>query len=132
MAVFAPWISRLVLGKENGGAAGIVLPLAAGGLLWQVCLLAHKPLEILYQTKRMLLGITAGLVINVVGNWLLVPRYGYWASAYLTVASASTYLILVFVLTPGREFRGAVEGAAPGTRTEAKARSRAGILEISS
>src|SRR5207247_9559928 len=74
-------VPRLILRKVNLQAAGIVLPLAVGCFLWQVCLLAHKPLEILCQTKRMLAGILAALAINVAGNWLLVPRYGYRASA---------------------------------------------------
>src|SRR5207245_8672867 len=76
-----------------------------GGFLWQVCLLAHKPLEILCQTKRMLAGILAALAVNVAGNWLLVPRYGYRASAYLTVASSAVYLLLLLVLTPMEELR---------------------------
>ena len=99
----APWVPRLILGKVNLQAAGIVLPLAVGGFLWQVCLLAHKPLEILCQTKRMLAGILAALAINVAGNWLLVPRYGYGASAYLTMASSAGYLLLLLVLTPMEE-----------------------------
>jgi len=105
LAALAPWVSRLVLGKENAGAAEIVFPLAVGGFLWQVCLLSHKPLEILCQTKRMLAGILAALAINVGGNWLLVPRYGYRASAYLTVASSVVYLLSLFALTPMEELR---------------------------
>ncbi len=105
LAVLAPWVSRLVLGKANVGAAEIVLPLAVGGLLWQVCLLSHKPLEILCQTKRMLAGILVALAINVGGNLLLVPRYGYRASAYLTVVSSSAYLLMLLVLTPMEELR---------------------------
>jgi O-antigen/teichoic acid export membrane protein len=108
LALFAPWVSRLVLGKANAGAVEIVLPLTIGGFLWQVCLLAHKPLEILCQTKRMLVGILAALAINVAGNWLLVPRFGYRASAYLTVASSAAYLLLLLVLTPIEEFRTAI------------------------
>ena len=105
LVAVAPWVPRLILGKVNLQAAGIVLPLAVGGFLWQVCLLAHKPLEILCQTKRMLAGILAALAINVAGNWLLVPRYGYAASAYLTVASSAAYLLLLFVFTPVEELR---------------------------
>jgi O-antigen/teichoic acid export membrane protein len=109
LAALAPWVSHLVLGKQNAGAAGIVIPLAVGGLLWQVCLLAHKPLEILCRTTRMLTGILVALAINVAGNWLLVPRYGYRASAYLTVASSAAYLLLLFGLTPMEELRTAIE-----------------------
>jgi O-antigen/teichoic acid export membrane protein len=131
LAAFAPWITRCVLGKASSGATQLLLPLAIGGFLWQVCLLAHKPLEILCQTKRMLLGIAASLALNVAGNWLLVPRYGYRASAYLTVASASAYLIMLFALTPGRELRGAGASVAPSTRAEVNARARVDFLETS-
>jgi O-antigen/teichoic acid export membrane protein len=103
LILIGPWLSRFVLGKVEPGATSIVLPLAVGGFLWQVCLLSHKPLEILCQTKRMLGGILLALAINVAGNWLLVPRYGIQASAYLTVASSAAYLLTVFVLTPMRE-----------------------------
>ena len=105
LAVLAPWVSRLVLGKVNAGAAKIVVPLAVGGFLWQVCLLSHKPLEILCQTRRMLAGILVALAINVGGNWMLVPRYGYRASAYLTVASSAAYLLSLVFLTPMEELR---------------------------
>ena len=108
LTVFAPWVSRLVLGRTNPEAAALVLPLALGGFLWQICLLAHKPLEILCQTKRMLAGMLVALTINVAGNWLLVPRYGYLASAYLTVASSAAYLFLLLILTPMQELRKAV------------------------
>ncbi|HEV3079911.1 MAG TPA: lipopolysaccharide biosynthesis protein, partial [Gemmataceae bacterium] len=73
----AGWASRLVLGHGNPEAASIVLPLAIGGFLWQLALLAHKPLEILCQTKRMLAGGLVALAVNVVGNYFLVPRFGY-------------------------------------------------------
>jgi O-antigen/teichoic acid export membrane protein len=131
LAVLAPWVSRLVLGKENAGAAGIVVPLAVGGLLWQVCLLAHKPLEILCRTRRMLAGILVALTINMAGNWLLVPRYGYRASAYLTVASSAAYLLLLFALTPMEELRRATETDQTAVCASVRSEST-GVLSISS
>jgi O-antigen/teichoic acid export membrane protein len=101
----APFVTRLVLGSQNAAGSALVLPLAVGGFLWQVCLLSHKPLEILCQTKRMLVGIACSLAINVSGNWLLVPRYGYRAAAYLTIASALAYLLMLSILTPLEELR---------------------------
>ena len=53
----------------------------------------------------MLVGIVCSLAINVSGNWLLVPRYGYRASAYLTIASALAYLLTLSILTPLEELR---------------------------
>src|SRR5712692_7639031 len=132
LAVLAPWVSRLVLGKENAGAAGIVLPLAVGGFLWQVCLLGHKPLEILCQTRRMLADIAVALAINVSANWLLFPRYGYRASAYLTVASSAVYLLLLLVLTPMEELRRATNPDQTATRADIQARRAKGFVTISS
>ena len=132
LAILATWVSRLVLGKANAGAAGIVLPLAMGGLLWQVCLLSHKPLEILCQTKRMLAGIAVALTVNVAGNWLLVPRYGYRASAYLTVASSAAYLLLLFVLTPMEELRKAASPSQTGALAGMQAQRAEGFVTTSS
>jgi len=106
----AGWASRLVLGRGNPEAASIVLPLAIGGFLWQLALLAHKPLEILCQTKRILAGGLVALVINVAGNYFLVPRLGYRAAAYLSVASSFMYLMMLFVLTPRESLQRAIVG----------------------
>ncbi len=45
------------------------------------------------------------LAINVAGNWLLIPVYGYKATAYLTVVSSTVYLFLVFALTRKQKLR---------------------------
>mgnify|MGYP001298868624 CR=1 FL=1 len=131
LAVLAPWVSRVVLGKVNAGAAGIVLPLAVGGFLWQVCLLSHKPLEILCQTRRMLVGVLVALAINVAGNWLLVPRYGYRAPAFLTVASSAGYLLLVFVLTSTEVLRRTAETEQAAVCPSVQSDS-GGVLRVSS
>lgn len=104
LMTIAPWVSRMVLGRPITQAAEIVLPLAISGFLWQMSLLAHKPLEILCETKRMLAGMSAALVVNLLGNRLLIPIYGYKAAAYLAVASSLIYLLCVFVLTPRARF----------------------------
>ena len=100
-------VARLILGKPNPEAAAAVLPLAVGGLLWQLALLAHKPLEMLCRTKRMLFGVISALVTNVAGNYFLVPRFGFEAAAYLSVASSCLYLLMLLFLIPVDEFRAA-------------------------
>lgn len=102
-----PWIARLILGKANLEAAGSILPLAVAGFLWQLALLAHKPLEILCRTKRMLIGILLTLACNVLGNYFLVPRFGFIAAAYLSAGASCLYLMLLVVLTPGEELHAA-------------------------
>lgn len=112
----APWVSRMVLGRPIPQAAELVFPLAVSGFLWQMSLLAHKPLEILCQTKRMLSGMAAALAVNLLGNRLLIPVYGYKAAAYLAVASSLTYLLSIFLLTPRARFVEALRADA-GTET---------------
>lgn len=131
LVVLGPWVSRVVLGRYNAGAAGIVLPLAVGGFLWQVCLLSHKPLEVLCHTKRMLAGILVALAVNVAGNWNLVPRYGYRASAYLTVASSAIYLVMLFVITPMEELRTAASLGQTAARADMQAQRAQGFVTTS-
>ena len=116
----APWVSRMVLGRPIPQAAEIVLPLAISGFLWQMSLLAHKPLEILCETKRMLAGMSAGLAANLLGNRLLIPIYGYKAAAYLAVVSSLTYLLSILVLTPRAKF---IEALQVHTRPDTKTHS---------
>jgi O-antigen/teichoic acid export membrane protein len=104
LVLVAPWVSRVVLGRPIPQSAEIVLPLAISGFLWQMSLLAHKPLEILCETKRMLAGMSAALVVNLLGNRLLIPIYGYKAAAYLAVVSSLTYLLSILLLTPRTKF----------------------------
>jgi len=118
----APWVSRMVLGRPIPQAAEIVLPLAISGFLWQMSLLAHKPLEILCETKRMLVGMSAALAVNILGNWLLIPVYGYKAAAYLAVGSSLTYLLSILVLTPRARFIEALQiGSVTGAKMHAPA-----------
>lgn len=101
----APWVSRLVLGHGNLAGAPLILPLAVVGFLWQISLLFHKPLEIMCQTKRMLIGVAVALAVNVIGNYLLIPAFGYVSVPYVNIAAAAAYLIMVAVLTPITAFR---------------------------
>ena len=118
LAVIAPWVSRMVLGRPIPQAAEIVVPLAISGFLWQMSLLAHKPLEILCETKRMLGGMSVALAVNLLGNRLLIPIYGYKAAAYLAVISSLTYLLSVLVLTPRAKFIEALQvHSRPDTKT---------------
>jgi O-antigen/teichoic acid export membrane protein len=113
LVVLAPWVSRLVLGRGNPEAAALVLPLTVGGFLSQVCLLAHKPLEILCQTKRMLLGIAGALSVNIAGNYFLIPVYGFTVVAYVGIAASAVYLCSVLGLTPRAEFQKQMGMASP-------------------
>jgi hypothetical protein len=55
----------------------------------------------------MLIGILLTLACNVLGNYFLVPRFGFIAAAYLSAGASCLYLMLLVVLTPGEELHAA-------------------------
>ncbi|MFZ4523425.1 MAG: oligosaccharide flippase family protein [Bacteroidales bacterium] len=70
--------------------------LIISAFLWQAAMLLHKPLELLLKPRLMLIGIIAALTVNVLGNMAFVPKFGYPASAVVSMASVLTYIIVIF------------------------------------
>jgi O-antigen/teichoic acid export membrane protein len=71
------------------------LPVALGAFLWQFSMLLHKPMELHKRTLSMLAFVSLALLVNVTGNIIFIPKYGYVVAAYTTVAGAFTYISLV-------------------------------------
>ncbi len=105
LAALAPWVAHLVLGARDVVACRLILPLAIGGFLWQISFLVHTPLQIMCKTSRMLLSILIALGVSLVGNYVLIPTFGYLAAAYVNIAAALAYLLMLAILTPIAEFR---------------------------
>jgi O-antigen/teichoic acid export membrane protein len=112
--IFARRIVLLVLGFEDAGAASILPLLIIGGFLWQLALLAHKPLEIRQQTKAMLLGMAAVVVAEFAANRLLVPVYGFVICAYVVVGCSLLYLAIVCCLGRWKSPASLLSGDGPG------------------
>ena len=112
LVVLAQQVDRVILGGRHESSSSLVLPLAIGGFLWQISYLAHKPLELMCLTKRMLTAMIVALIVSVGGNYLLIPVYGYTAAAYVAIAAPLAYLIAAIVLTPMAEFRREISLAA--------------------
>lgn len=74
--------------------------LIGSAFLWQAALLLHKPLELLLKPRLMLAAIIVALAVNALANLLLVPVFGYTASAVVSLVSVVTYImvILAFLL----------------------------------
>lgn len=75
----------------------LVLPIIFGAFVWQLAMLAHKPLEFELKTKKMLLFSVVALVVNVVLNLIFVPQYGIVFASYTTLISALVYLLLSII-----------------------------------
>ncbi len=70
------------------------MPIVIGAFIWQLAMLVHKPLEFELKTKVMLLFSTVALVVNIVLNFMFIPKYGIVFASYSTVLSALVYLLL--------------------------------------
>ena len=96
--LLAPLILPTVLGAvATEGSLAVAGPVAAGAFLWQVAMLAHKPLELHNRTGLMLLLVSVALAANVLVNLLFLPVAGLVVAGYSTVLSAFLYLSLVIV-----------------------------------
>ena len=83
----------VILPDLNVSYSFLLMPILAGGFLWQFALLCHKPLEMDQRTKLMALLMFAALCVNLIGNIVYLPHYGIIATAYTYIASATVYII---------------------------------------
>lgn len=103
--IFAGAISRplsvLVLGQEFHPGY-VIIPIVATALfLWNFAMLGHKGLELYEWTGTMTAGIAIAVFVNIVGNYLLIPMYGYVGAAFATLLSSSVYALFAY----GTSFR---------------------------
>lgn len=67
--------------------------LAVNGTLWQLALLAHKPLELKNQTLTMLLLMSGALGVKIVVNLVAIPRFGMTGAVYASLICGVGYCI---------------------------------------
>jgi O-antigen/teichoic acid export membrane protein len=98
-------ITTLVLGFDDPLATRMLPMLLAGGFLWQLALLLHKPLEIQQRTGAMLVAMAAVVVLNIAACFQFIPRFGFQAASYILVLSACLYIVFTLCLSRFRAFR---------------------------
>jgi len=86
---------NLLLGEEFRPGYVILVPVLIGRLLWGLSIIGQKSLELRERTNLMAWNAAAAAFCNVLLNLLLVPRYGYIAAAYTTLASYGLYVLLI-------------------------------------
>lgn len=87
VCVAATPLMRAIFGEEFVPAAR-ALPVLGGAFVF-ICfgyLLANMLLVLELVRKQVIVGLV-GLVVNIVGNVLLVPRYGFMAAAWMTLVT---------------------------------------------
>jgi O-antigen/teichoic acid export membrane protein len=88
------FIVRFALSGQDPAAAALILPLAAGGFVWQLALLAHKPLELANRTTTMLVIMIAAVALKCVLNFWMLPRWGLIGAAFATLLAGLCYCAL--------------------------------------
>lgn len=75
------------------------LMLIFSAFLWQAALFLHKPLELLFRQRQMIVAILAAIAINIAGNLLFVPEYGFRAAAVVSLVSSLLYVIIALSMS---------------------------------
>lgn len=98
------FVAFLVVGDsllEDPPSAATFGALVAGGVLWQLALMAHKPLEAAGRTKVMLAALLVSLLVTVGADLLLAPRLEVLGIALGFMVGALSYVGLVSLLDVG-------------------------------
>jgi O-antigen/teichoic acid export membrane protein len=101
VAFFAQDVASLFLGPSFQEGYVVMPWVLAGVVAWQLGLYMHKPIEFEGRTTVMFRMALGASVLNVLLNWLLVPRFGYIAAAWTTFACYSGYALVAGLLGRG-------------------------------
>lgn len=93
--VFSRELAALVLGEEFRAGHGVIAVVAPGVLAFQLSIYGRKGLELREDTRTLLGLALVCLVVNVGGNLLLLPRFGYVAAAWTTLAAFALFPLLI-------------------------------------
>ncbi|GAA4802422.1 hypothetical protein [Litoribaculum gwangyangense] len=73
----------------------LIIPLAFSSYIWQIAILLQKNMEVSNKTFEITIYMLIVVVIIVLLGIIFVPSYGLLASAYISLFTASVYLLLV-------------------------------------
>ncbi|MCX7397609.1 MAG: lipopolysaccharide biosynthesis protein [Planctomycetales bacterium] len=74
-----------------GDATDLISVILLGFFLFGLQLQFEVPAMLSKKTKRLVPGSVIGVVVNVVGNFLLVPAYGSWGAAWVGVLTYASF-----------------------------------------
>ena len=88
-------IATLVLGAPFRPGHRIIPVVLAGMIVWQLGMYSHKPLEFTGRTSVMFQVAVGVTLLNLLGNLLVVPRFGYMGAAYTSLGAYVLYTVIV-------------------------------------
>jgi O-antigen/teichoic acid export membrane protein len=98
VALFAPVVVRVLLGTKYAGAVPLLQILCIAGVIGVVNNLVGNLMIAFHKTRALFLQNAAAIALNVTGNLILVPTYGVYASAWLTVASEALVCLMALAV----------------------------------
>jgi len=69
--------------------------ISISSVIWQIAMLAHKPLELSKRTDLMVYFILISLIVNVGLNLVFIPQFGIAFAAWSSLICSIIYLLLV-------------------------------------
>jgi O-antigen/teichoic acid export membrane protein len=97
VVVVAHDIAAILLGPDFRSGYMVMAPVLAAGVVYGASNIGHKSLEMGDLTRLMMADGMVAALANVGLNIVLVPRYGYLAAAYVTLATYLVYGGLIYV-----------------------------------
>lgn len=94
MILLAPEIVRIMATQEYYEAVYIMPPIAMGVVLTAVSNMYSNILIFLKKTKVIMLASGAASAVNVVLNFVFIPKFGYQAAAYTTLVA---YIVMAII-----------------------------------
>lgn len=92
---FSHFLIKL-LAPEYVEGIGIIPWVGIGFLIWRLSLIAHKTLEIEKKTTLMLIFSFLSAVVNILLNFLLIPKLQIIGAAVATCISYCSYALLIY------------------------------------
>ena len=87
LALFAPLAVRLTIGERYHGAVSLIRILSIAGAITVLSNLVGNLMVALRKMRPLFLQNGVAIVLNIAGNIILIPRYGVYAAAWMTVAT---------------------------------------------
>ena len=97
--VFSNMFYSRILHLSGEGLFFTSVFLIISAFLWQAAMFFPKPLDLLYKQKTMVVLILISLVVNIILNLVLIPRYGFPAAAVNSLVSVALYSLLSFLFS---------------------------------
>jgi O-antigen/teichoic acid export membrane protein len=87
LALFAPIVIEVATGSRYRGAVALIRILSIAGVVTVLSNLVGNLMVAMRRIRQLLIQNTAAIVLNIVGNVILIPHYGVYAAAWMTVAT---------------------------------------------